>query len=78
MPLRIQLQNVPKDSERLQAYLLHNFRQIEDALARAAEQSGSSDIEITSSSSGVILTSPNGTSYRVTVDDAGTLTTTAV
>ena len=36
------------------------------------------DIEVTNSSYGVILKSPNGTRYRVTVDNSGNLTTTPV
>lgn len=36
------------------------------------------DVEITTAADGVILASPNGTRYRITVADDGTLTTTAV
>lgn len=36
------------------------------------------DIEITNSSKGLILKSPNGTRYRVTVDNSGNLVTTAL
>ena len=36
------------------------------------------DIEVTTAAEGVILASPNGTRYRITVADDGTLTTTAV
>jgi hypothetical protein len=36
------------------------------------------DAEITNSANGVILKSPNGTRYRITVNDSGVLTTTAV
>ena len=36
------------------------------------------DIEIDDSDRGLILRSPNGTRYRVRVDDSGNLTTTAV
>jgi hypothetical protein len=35
------------------------------------------DIEVTDSASGIILKSPDGTRYRVTVDNTGALTTTA-
>ena len=38
----------------------------------------SGDIEIDDSDRGLILRSPNGTRYRVQVDDSGNLTTTAV
>jgi hypothetical protein len=36
------------------------------------------DIEVTDSTKGIILKSPNGTRYRITVNDSGVLTTTAV
>lgn len=36
------------------------------------------DVEITDSTKGVILKSPNGTRYRITVNDSGVLTTTAL
>ena len=36
------------------------------------------DIEIDDSASGLILRSPNGTRYRVQVDNSGNLTTTAI
>jgi len=36
------------------------------------------DVEVTESANGVILKSPNGTRYRITVDDSGNLTTTAL
>ena len=36
------------------------------------------DVEVTDSASGVILKSPNGTRYRITVDNSGNLTTTTV
>lgn len=39
---------------------------------------GASDIEITDATKGVILRSPNGTRYRITVSDAGVLTTTSI
>ena len=48
---------------------------IDTAIARKTD---SSDIEITDATKGVILRSPNGTRYRITVDDAGSLTSTAV
>ena len=40
--------------------------------------STNSDIEITDSAKGVILKSPGGSKYRVTVTDAGELVTTLV
>lgn len=39
---------------------------------------GVDDIEITDFNKGVILTSPNGSRYRITVDDSGTLITTLI
>ena len=39
---------------------------------------GSSDIEITNTTKGVILKAPNGTRYRITVDNTGALVTTAI
>lgn len=36
------------------------------------------DAEVTDSANGVILKSPNGTRYRITVDDTGTLITTPI
>ena len=36
------------------------------------------DIEVQDSSNGLILRSPNGTRYRITVDNSGNLTTTAI
>jgi len=77
MPL-VELLNVPKEPDRLAAYLMNNFRRVQDALAMAASSVSDDDIEITSSTKGVILTAPNGTRYRVTVNDAGTLSTTAL
>jgi hypothetical protein len=38
----------------------------------------SGDAEVVGSANGVILESPNGTRYRITVDDSGNLTTTAL
>lgn len=77
MPL-VELLNVPKEPERYPAYLLNNFRRIADALRRVPSFVGDDDIEITTSTAGIILTSPNGTRYRVTVSDAGALVTTAL
>lgn len=39
---------------------------------------GPRDLHVQDATKGVILTSPNGTKYRVTVDDAGTLSTAVV
>jgi hypothetical protein len=43
-----------------------------------ASKLGTDDIEITDFNKGVILTSPNGSRYRITVDNAGVLTTTII
>lgn len=48
------------------------------SLGNKADKIGSGDIEITDDTKGVILKSANGTRYRITVDDAGSLTTTAL
>lgn len=40
--------------------------------------SASSDIEVTTATSGIILKSPNGTRWRITIDDTGTLVRTAL
>lgn len=68
----------PQDPEALLAYLQTNFRRIQDALARTAGTYDDDDIEINTSLRGLILTSPGGSRYRITVDDAGALTTTLV
>ncbi len=47
-----------------------------DIVARNITATG--DFETSTASSGLFLTSPNGTRYRLTVDDSGNLTTTAV
>ena len=43
-----------------------------------SELSVKGDVEVTESANGVILKSPNGTRYRITVDDSGNLTTTSL
>jgi hypothetical protein len=47
-------------------------------LGNKVDKTGTSDIEITESAKGIILKSANGTRYRITVDNDGSLTTTAV
>lgn len=74
----VELQPVPQDPEQLVAYLTTNFRRIQDALARTVGKYDDDDIEITVSTRGVILSAPNGNRYRVTVDNAGTLTVTLI
>ena len=77
MPI-IAFQNVPKDPDKIYSFLVSAFRTVEDTFSRTVESVGSKDIEITDSSAGVILTSPDGTRYLITVDNAGTLSTTAL
>lgn len=50
------------------------------SVTTAAQQvmAGPRDIEITDASKGIVLKSPNGTRFRLTVADDGTLTTTAL
>jgi len=43
-----------------------------------ASKLGADDIEITDFNKGVILTSPNGSRYRITVDNSGILSTTII
>lgn len=74
----VELLPLPQDERQLKSYFLTNFRRIIDAISRTPLTVGSEDIEITDSASGVILTAPNGTRYRVTVNNAGTLVTTAL
>jgi hypothetical protein len=47
-------------------------------ISTKADKVGSSDIEITDTTKGFILTSPNSTRYRITVGNDGSLTTTAI
>jgi hypothetical protein len=47
-------------------------------IATKADKTGTSDIEITDNTKGVILKSPNGTRFRLTVNNDGSLTTTAL
>lgn len=74
----VELLPVPSKIEQYRAYLMNNFRRVADALNRTADKIGSTDIEITVSTAGLILTSPDGTRWRVTVDDLGALDVTAV
>lgn len=52
-----------------------NQAYLDSAIAR---NTGATDIEITDATKGVILKSANGTRYRITVDNDGSLTTTAL
>jgi len=51
---------------------------VDTGLGNKADKVGSEDIEITDSTKGVILKSPNGTRYRVRVTNQGSLRTTQV
>ena len=57
---------------------LANQADLKNALALKADKIGTSDIEITDATKGVILKSANGTRYRITVDNDGSLITTAI
>ena len=48
------------------------------AIGNKADKIGTNDIEITDATKGVILKSANGTRYRITVDNDGSLITTAI
>lgn len=74
----VELLPVPKDASLLINYLSQNFRRIADGLIRSAAKYAGEDIEITSSSKGVILTAPNGNRYRLVVSNTGVLTTVAL
>lgn len=74
----VELLPVPVDPTGWRAYLLNNFRRVADVLNLTAASAGNKDIEITDSSKGLILKSPNGTRYRVTVSNAGALVVTSV
>lgn len=74
----VDLLNVPRDPDRYPAYLANNFRRVADVLMLVANLVGDKDIEITSPTRGIILRAPNGTRYRVTVDNTGTLIRTAL
>jgi hypothetical protein len=54
-------------------------REVASALARIARAiSGEVDFEFLDSEKGIIIPSPDGTRWRITVDNAGSLVTTAV
>lgn len=74
MPL-VELLPVPKDPEALVNYLMQNFRRVSDALARSPAYTDKSDIVVTDFNKGFVLTSPNGTRYRIAVSNAGVLST---
>ena len=72
MPL-VDLLPVPEKQEFWRTYLMNNFRRVADSVAMAVSQRGDKDIEITDTTKGVILRSPNGSRYRITVNNAGVL-----
>lgn len=49
------------------------FNEQQEKIDLKVDQQTSTDIEFTESTSGIILRSPNGTRYRVTIDDEGNL-----
>ena len=55
-----------------------SIRYLYDKVQNAIPLTGTDDIEITDFNKGVILTSPNSSRYRITVDNAGTLITTLI
>lgn len=75
---QVDLLNIPDSPKDWKVYLIQNFRRVADAIAQAANSVGTKDIEITNSSNGIILKSPGGTRYRVTVSNTGVLVVTAV
>ena len=53
------------------AIIRNKFEEQQEQIDSKANQQSSNDIEITSSTNGIILRSPNGTRYRITIDDEG-------
>ena len=49
------------------------FDEQEEKINSKVDQQSNTDIEITESSNGIILRSPNGTRYRITINDDGEL-----
>jgi hypothetical protein len=47
-------------------------------ITSSGEISAEQDIEVTQSGHGLVLSSPNGTRWRIQVSDGGTLITTAI
>lgn len=74
----VELQNVPTKFEQYRTYLMNNFRRVADSIAKCAGKEDDDDVVITTHLSGFVLTSPNGTRYRINVSDAGVLSTTAL
>lgn len=54
------------------------FNEQQEKIDLKVDQQTSTDIEFTESTSGIILRSPNGTRYRVTIDDEGNLNKEAI
>jgi hypothetical protein len=55
-----------------------NLSDVNTALAAKADVVGSSDVEVTDATKGVILRSPDGSRWRITVGDDGSLNTTEI
>lgn len=53
------------------AIIRNKFEEQQEQIDSKANQQSSNDIEITNSTNGIILRSPNGTRYRITIDDEG-------
>lgn len=49
------------------------FDEQEEKINSKVDQQSATDIEITESNNGIILRSPNGTRYRITINDDGEL-----
>jgi hypothetical protein len=60
------------------AIIRNKFEEQQEQIDSKANQQSSNDIEITSSTNGIILRSPNGTRYRITIDDEGNLNKEAI
>lgn len=62
------------DVSRIDAAISTEVAALELDLTTKADKSGEDDIIISTSSSGLVLTSPDGTSYRIGVTNAGAVT----
>lgn len=60
------------------AIIRNKFEEQQEQIDSKANQQSSNDIEITNSTNGIILRSPNGTRYRITIDDEGNLNKEAI
>jgi hypothetical protein len=74
----VELLSVPKDASSILNFLQQNFRRIADTLSRVPTYTDKQDITITTSSKGIVLTAPNGNTYRIIVSNTGVLSTVLV